>query len=130
MIGESLYPLIMAQQPENAPKITGMLLEAMDSGELLLLLESPEALQEKVVEAVQVLEKEAAAAAVEAEKNMIGESLYPLIMAQQPENAPKITGMLLEAMDSGELLLLLESPEALQEKVVEAVQVLENSSRQ
>ena len=70
------------------------------------------------------------AATPEKQKNMIGESLYPLIMAQQPENAPKITGMLLEAMDSGELLLLLESPEALQEKVVEAVQVLENSSRQ
>ena len=59
---------------------------------------------------------------------MIGESLYPLIMAQQPENAPKITGMLLDAMDSDELLLLLESPAALSKKVNEATKVIEMNS--
>lgn len=44
----------------------------------------------------------------------------------QPELAAKITGMLLE-MDNAELLLLLESPEALTAKVEEAVQVLKLS---
>jgi len=62
------------------------------------------------------------------QKNMIGERLYPLIQAQQPQRAGKITGMLLE-MDNGELLNLLESPEALKAKVTEAVQVLEQHSR-
>jgi polyadenylate-binding protein len=61
------------------------------------------------------------------QKNMIGERLYPLIQAQQPQRAGKITGMLLE-MDNGELLNLLESPDALKAKVNEAVQVLEQHS--
>jgi len=68
------------------------------------------------------------AATPEKQKNMIGESLYPLVMAQQPENAPKITGMLLDAMDSDELLLLLESPAALSKKVNEATKVIEMNS--
>lgn len=68
-----------------------------------------------------------AAASPEAQKNMIGERLYPLIHRHQPELAGKITGMLLE-MDNGELLHLLESPEALEAKIQEAIQVLEAHS--
>jgi polyadenylate-binding protein len=64
-----------------------------------------------------------AAAAPEQQKQMLGERLFPLVQRLQPELAGKITGMLLE-MDNSELLLLLESPEALSSKVDEAIAVL------
>ena len=66
-----------------------------------------------------------ASASLEQQKNMIGERLYPLIHKEQPDPdlAGKITGMLLE-MDTGELLYLLETPDALKSKIQDAIVVL------
>ncbi|KAI8335938.1 hypothetical protein BC941DRAFT_355006 [Chlamydoabsidia padenii] len=66
MLGERLYPLIHAQQPEYSGKITGMLLE-MDNGELLNLLEEQAALDSKIAEAMEVLKAHISADAPEAE---------------------------------------------------------------
>lgn len=57
---------------------------------------------------------------VDREKKMIGDRLYPLIHQTQPELADKITGMLLEK-DNQELVFLLESPEALNAMIQEAL---------
>ncbi|CDF39886.1 Polyadenylate-binding protein, partial [Chondrus crispus] len=60
MLGERLYPQIAELQPTLSGKITGMLLH-MENTEILHLLESPEALAERVEEAVTVLREHAAA---------------------------------------------------------------------
>lgn len=52
--------------------------------------------------------------------------MYSLSYLEQPNQAAKITGMLLE-MDSAKLLVLMESPESLSAKVEEAFQLLKNS---
>ncbi|GLT58964.1 hypothetical protein SLA2020_318170 [Shorea laevis] len=67
-----------------------------------------------------------AAASPEQQKQILGERLYPLVEKHQPDLVAKITGMLLE-MDNSELLLLIESPEALTAKVEEAMDVLKLS---
>ena len=82
--------------------------------------------------AARAAEKEAHVKAKEArakeekakEKKCIGERLFPLISQVQPARAGKITSMLLE-MDKGELFHVLESPEALNAKIMDAVSVLE-----
>jgi len=62
-IGETLYPLIatslrnLSQQEGLAGKITGMILESMQEPELVHLLESHEALDAKIAEALDVLEQ-------------------------------------------------------------------------
>ena len=181
IIGERLYPLIQATHPDQAGKITGMLLE-IDNAELLHMLESPEALAAKTQEALLVLRahsaqergeikngkgtigwnareqrrgrplavsmqpqaeqqviyipgqeplnsRELAAAAPQEQKQIIGERLYPLIQSTHPDQAGKITGMLLE-IDNAELLHMLESREALAAKTLEAVLLLRAHSAQ
>jgi len=64
----------------------------------------------------------------EQQKRQIGEMLYPKIAnmldANNKGRAGKITGMLLEALDNSELLGLAEEPKALEEKLSEALRVL------
>merc|ERR1719473_1068636 len=67
-----------------------------------------------------------AAAPPGVQKQMLGEKLFPLIAAHQPDMAGKITGMMLE-MDNSELLILLESDQQLKLKVDEALRVLDQA---
>lgn len=65
-----------------------------------------------------------AAALPQDQKQMLGERLFPLIQRMYPDQAGKITGMLLE-IDNSELLHMLEHNESLKAKVEEAVAVLQ-----
>ena len=58
-------------------------------------------------------------------KNNFGEQLYPLIYAQQPTLAGKITGMLLDGLSTMELQNVLDSSEILWNQVEEALECLE-----
>jgi len=56
-------------------------------------------------------------------KHVFGERLFPMVAQSEPDLAPKITGMLLE-MEDTEIVELLESPQALEKKIQEAIAVL------
>lgn len=56
LLGEQLYPLVERIEGDHAGKVTGMLLE-MDQTEVLHLIESPEALKQKVSQALEVLHR-------------------------------------------------------------------------
>jgi polyadenylate-binding protein len=63
------------------------------------------------------------AATPQQQKQLLGEKLFPLIAAREPTLAGKITGMLLE-MENSDILHLIDTPEALNEQVDEALAVL------
>ncbi|XP_067047310.1 polyadenylate-binding protein 1-like isoform X2 [Acropora muricata] len=71
--------------------------------------------------------RELAAASPQEQKQIIGERLYPLIQSTHPDQAGKITDMLLE-IDNAELLHMLDSREALAAKTQEVVSVLRANS--
>ncbi|CAI9723530.1 QUALITY PROTEIN: polyadenylate-binding 4-like [Octopus vulgaris] len=146
VLGETLFPLIHNMYPDKAGKITGMLLE-LDKAELLPLIDSHELLQGKVEEVVIVLQAHEAmkdattdittikgqeplsssmigAIAPQEQKQMLGETLFPLVHGMYPDKAGEITGMLLE-LEEAELLPLIDSHELLQGKVEEVVIVLQ-----
>lgn len=64
----------------------------------------------------------------ELQKNLIGDSLYYKINETYPNYAAKVTGMLLE-MDIQELIYLLETPPVLDERVKEAIELIENPNK-
>ncbi|KAK7268841.1 hypothetical protein RIF29_21550 [Crotalaria pallida] len=187
MLGENLYPLVQQLEPDNAAKVTGILLE-MEQAEVLHLLESSEALTAKVAAVMNVprnvgqqqqaggvadqmlsrgrvyrspppgrgipevpmpgvaggmfsvsydvggmrisqqipvgaLASAMAYASPEKQRTMLGENLYPLVEQLVPDNAAKVTGMLLE-MEQTEVLHLLESSEALTASVAAVTEIL------
>ena len=62
-------------------------------------------------------------------RTFLGERLYPLVRTLAPEDAGKITGMLLE-LDTADVLSYLHSQEALANRVKEALQILAEANNQ
>lgn len=62
------------------------------------------------------------------QKRYLGDRIYPLVHYSHPEQANKITGMLLE-MDTTDILHLLENTDALNAKIVEALNVLKENEK-
>ena len=133
ILGEQLFYLISQMDPGQAGKITGMLMK-LDNSEIQQILDSYQLLKLKVNEAVMVLKayealrtqtSELSAATPQQQKQLLGEHLFYSINQIYPEQAGKITGMLLE-MDNSEILHMLDSQELLKMKVEEAVTVLKD----
>ncbi|CAE7618070.1 SPR [Symbiodinium sp. CCMP2592] len=127
-LGERLFPRVAYHQPVLAGKITGTLLMEMTNEDLMELLKSKEMLLEQVNEARHVIEENAGIAGKPpaVQKQIIGERLFPQVLQYYPLLAGKLTGMMLE-MDNSDLLVLLDSPQLLKDKVEEAKLVLDTT---
>jgi polyadenylate-binding protein len=64
--------------------------------------------------------------APEQQRQMIGSQMYSLVQPSYPEAGGKITGMIVESLDIPELLSLLESSDALNAKIEEAMSLLKS----
>lgn len=66
------------------------------------------------------------------QRSLLGELLFPLVnkIAESAEQAPKITGMLIdfEVFEVSEILEFLENEELLKERVKEAEELIENTN--
>ncbi|VEL38615.1 unnamed protein product, partial [Protopolystoma xenopodis] len=60
----------------------------------------------------------------DSQRDVLGNRLFPLVYNYSPENASKLTGMLLE-MDSAEVIHVLESEQALKDKLDEAMAMIQ-----
>ena len=133
-LGEKIYSLIEGQHPNDAEKLTGILLE-MDDKSLEHLIKDADLLEKKVEHVLSVLQSnteqvkngqsqsESAALRQVQDKTSIGEELYELVYAINSNQADKITGMLLE-MDLPDLEMLIKHQAALEEKVNQASMAL------
>ncbi|XP_055611780.1 E3 ubiquitin-protein ligase hyd-like isoform X2 [Uranotaenia lowii] len=61
-------------------------------------------------------------------QQQLGERLYPKVQALYPNNAPKITGMLLD-LPATQILMLLASEESLRQKANEALEIILSRQR-
>lgn len=133
-LGEKIYSLIEGQHPNDAGKLTGILLE-MDHKSLEHLIKDADLFEKKVEDALSVLQNnteemengqsqsESAVLRQAQDKTFIGEELYELVYALNSNQADKITGMLLE-MDLPDLEMLVKHQAALEEKVNQASRAL------
>ncbi|KAI8518564.1 hypothetical protein Bbelb_045810 [Branchiostoma belcheri] len=126
-VGNILYEKVEELQPDLCAKITGMLLE-LPEDTLQTLLADKQALQSAVHRAVTAMQGGEQHRAVhesqlDSDKQEIGEQLFDIVCERYEEDAPKITGMLLE-METTTLRRLLESPEELKEKINQAFNAL------
>ena len=131
---KKIYSLIEGRHPNDAEKLTGILLE-MDNKSLEHLIEDADLLEKKVEDVLSVLQNnteqmengqsqsESAVLRQAQDKTYIGEELYELVYALDPNQADKITGMLLE-MDLPDLEMLVKHQAALEEKVNQASMAL------
>ena len=130
VIGEKVFELVCAFNSEQADKITGMLLE-MDLQDLEVVVQNQAALEDKINEASMALNSHLNHAETKTlaeenpDKKLYGEQLYCSISEWYPEQADKITGMLLE-LDVSTLKLLIEDSVALKDKALQAASALTN----
>jgi polyadenylate-binding protein len=100
-----------------------------EGGDMSAAVGMPQAATAPAAQTKEPFLQQLAAATPAARKNLIGEQLYGQIHGKQPMLAGKITGMLLDGMEDSELLHLLESPVELENRIREAIEVLEQHNK-
>ncbi|XP_028519420.1 uncharacterized protein LOC110253855 isoform X2 [Exaiptasia diaphana] len=151
LLGEQLYLKIERKHPNEAAKVTGMLLE-MDAQNLKQVLDDSALLDKTIQEALEVLhnvengkngifsnlsEQEAKynsishndtnktrKSSMDHERDELVEQLYHKIVARHPTKAYKITGMFLE-MDTNFLKQLNANSELFDRQVTECLKAME-----
>ncbi|XP_066294814.1 uncharacterized protein [Branchiostoma lanceolatum] len=129
-LGNILYEKVEELQPDLCAKVTGMLLE-LPEDTLQTLLADKQALQTAVhraVNAVQGGEQQGAVdeSQLDPDKQELGEQLFDIVCERYEDDAPKITGMLLE-IETSTLTRLLESPDDLNHRIDQAYDALHKS---
>jgi FtsZ-binding cell division protein ZapB len=84
--------------------------------------------QEATETSIASVSSEASSLTSEEIKSALGEKLFPLIYATQPELAGKITGMILE-LEPDEISSIINDSDKLKEKITEALEVLQEYRR-
>ncbi|KAJ7378294.1 hypothetical protein OS493_023541 [Desmophyllum pertusum] len=133
VLAEQLYNIIEEWYPGKAEQLTGMLMD-VDCATLETLVLNEQMLKEKLEGALDAVYKTAQTvpdrestkhhSEEEFTKEELGGKLYEKIEESHPEDADKITGMLLE-MTVEDIERLLKNPQELQDKIQLAEKALE-----
>lgn len=138
-LGMALFHSVSILESELCAQVTGMLLE-LPIPTITQLLNNEEALNEAVIKArgeyLKYIQNEghtdvplASPITLSKEKEELGEVIYEKIVSKYPQEAAKLTGMLLQ-MDYKDLLRVIAEPELLKKKAELAFSVLRAEGEQ
>ncbi|XP_001630622.2 uncharacterized protein LOC5510140 [Nematostella vectensis] len=125
-LGAKIYDVVFEIYPNEADKITGMLLDGGEE-ETASLLSDEKRLNERIIAAASLLGDKNSQRTPDLQS--LGDRVYGTVQQLYPTLAERVTGMLLE-MPADQLIHLLDSREGLLEHIHTAAHVLMESKRQ
>lgn len=125
-LGDRLFEKVAEMESELCAQITGMLLE-MDISKIKRLLEDSSLLESNVTTArIEYLREHHPGSLPTKEE--LGEEIYEIVSTSYPEEAARITGMLLE-LDLEELQRLVDNPDHLKSRIEQAFRAMQETNK-